>query len=203
VPACRFEHALKAYSYAYGLRFVSLRYFNATGADESGESGECHDPETHLIPLALEAASGLGPALEIYGEDYPTPDGTCIRDYIHVNDLAAAHVLALEYLADGGNSVELNLGTGKGHSVKEVLGAVEKIVGKVPANIVPRRSGDPAVLVADPTRAQRLLRWKAERSLEHSVSTAWNWMKTPGSKRIRKKSTLPGLMTQPAGMSKC
>jgi UDP-glucose-4-epimerase GalE len=185
-----FEHALKAYGRAYGLRFVSLRYFNAAGADESGEIGELHDPETHLIPLALEAAAGARPELEIYGDDYSTPDGTCIRDYIHVNDLAEAHALALDYLACGGRSIELNLGTGRGHSVQEVLRAIESIAGKVPTRVVPRRPGDPAVLVADPARAEYLLQWKANRSLEHSVKTAWNWMQTRRSKPIRSKSEL-------------
>jgi len=179
-----FEHALKAYSAAYGLRFVSLRYFNAAGADESGEIGELHNPETHLIPLALEAAAGTRPELEIYGDDYPTPDGTCIRDYIHVNDLAEAHVLALEYLAKGGEPVGLNLGTGMGHSINEVLRAVESVAGKVPTRIAPRRAGDPAVLVADPARARQLLHWKASRSLQHSVSTAWNWMRRRESNPI-------------------
>ena len=171
-----FEHALNAYSQAYGLRFAALRYFNAAGADESGEIGEFHDPETHLIPLALMAATGIRP-LEVYGNDYPTPDGTCIRDYIHVTDLAEAHALALEYLADGGTSVALNLGTGQGHSVMEVLATVEAITGRAPARRYgPRRPGDPPTLVADPTRAQQIFAWKARRSLMNIVETAWRWM---------------------------
>jgi UDP-glucose 4-epimerase len=123
--------------------------------------------------------------VEIYGDQYPTVDGTCVRDYIHVNDLAEAHVLALKYLEGGGTPVELNLGTGKGHSVKEVLRIVENVAGRAPARIVGQRIGDPAVLVADPTRAQQILGWKAKRSLEHSVSTAWNWMQRWRARRDR------------------
>lgn len=171
------ERALEAYDQAYGLRFASLRYFNAAGADESGEIGEMHQPETHLIPLALGAAAGTRPALEIFGGDYPTPDGTCLRDYIHVNDLAEAHVAALEYLDRDAGSIAVNLGTGSGTSVMELLSSVEKITGRaVPRRIVPRRAGDPPALVADPRRAESLLGWKAKRSLEQIVSTAWNWM---------------------------
>jgi UDP-glucose-4-epimerase GalE len=172
-----FERALEDYDRAYGLRFASLRYFNAAGADESGEIGELHDPETHLIPSALLAVKGKRAELELFGTDYPTPDGTCIRDYIHVNDLAEAHVLALKYLADGGDSVALNLGTGHGYSVKEVLDKVEEVTGReVPKRVAARRAGDPPVLVADPRRAEHLLRWKATRSLDGIVSTAWKWM---------------------------
>jgi UDP-glucose-4-epimerase GalE len=172
-----FEQALEAYDRAYGLRFASLRYFNAAGADESGEIGEMHEPETHLIPLALTATSDHAPQLEIFGEDYPTPDGTCIRDYIHVNDLAEAHVLALQHLASGGDSIAVNLGTGRGYSVKEVLNEVEQVTGRpVRRRIGPRRPGDPPELVADPHKAQALLRWKATRSLRDIVSTAWKWM---------------------------
>jgi UDP-glucose-4-epimerase GalE len=172
-----FERALEDYDRAYGLRFASLRYFNAAGADESGEIGELHDPETHLIPSALLAVKGKRAELELFGTDYPTPDGTCIRDYIHVNDLAEAHVLALKYLADGGDSVALNLGTGHGYSVKEVLDKVEEVTGReVPKRVAARRAGDPPALVADPRRAEHLLRWKATRSLDGIVSTAWKWM---------------------------
>ncbi len=124
-----FEHALEAYGAAYGLRYVSFRYFNAAGADESGKVGEMHSPETHLIPSAFEAIHGERPALEIFGEDYPTADGTCVRDYIHVNDLAEAHVLGLEYL-DHGNSTAMNLGTGRGNSVREVISTIERITGR-------------------------------------------------------------------------
>lgn len=172
-----FEQALEAYGRAYGFRYVSLRYFNAAGADESGEIGELHDPETHLIPLALSAAAGKGPELKVFGSDYPTPDGTCIRDYVHVNDLASAHVKALEHLAAGKNSFAANLGTGTGASVNEVITAVEKVTGKpVPRKIVPRRAGDPPALVANPARAQTLLEWEASRGLLDVVATAWNWM---------------------------
>ncbi len=171
------ERALEAYDQAYGLRFVSLRYFNAAGADDAGDIGEMHQPETHLIPLALQAAAGVRPELEILGADYPTPDGTCLRDYVHVSDLAEAHVAALEYLNQGATSIAVNLGTGRGTSVKEILDAVEKVTGKpVPRRIVPRRSGDPPTLIADPCRAESLLHWKAERSTEQIVSTAWKWM---------------------------
>jgi UDP-arabinose 4-epimerase len=171
-----FEHALEAYSKAYGLRFAALRYFNAAGADESAEIGEAHDPETHLIPLALEAVCGAR-SIEVFGRDYPTPDGTCVRDYIHVSDLADAHVLALEYLAGGGPSVALNLGTGQGHSVMEVLAAVETATGRSPNHRYgPRRPGDPPALVADPGRAAQVLGWKAQRSLGNIIETAWRWM---------------------------
>ena len=172
-----FEQALEAYGRAYGFGYVSLRYFNAAGADESGEIGELHDPETHLIPLALRAAAGKGPELKVFGGDYPTPDGTCIRDYIHVNDLASAHVKALEHLAAGKNTFAANLGTGTGASVNEVIAAVEKVTGKpVARKIVPRRPGDPPVLVANPAKAQALLEWRASRGLLDVVTTAWNWM---------------------------
>jgi UDP-glucose-4-epimerase GalE len=172
-----FEQALEAYDRAYGFRFASLRYFNASGADESGEIGELHEPETHLIPLALRAAAGLGPELQIFGSDYPTADGTCVRDYIHVNDLASAHVKALEYLAAGKESLAVNLGTGSGRSVKEVIAAVEDVTGKpVPHKMMPRRPGDPPELVANPAKAQAVLQWKAKYSLREIVATAWKWM---------------------------
>jgi len=175
VSKLAFEYALEAYDRAYALRFVSFRYFNASGADEGGQIGEMHNPETHLIPAAFEAIHGKRAVLEIYGEDYATPDGTCIRDYIHVNDLAEAHVLGLEHL-DGGKSAELNLGTGKGHSVREVISTIERISGReVPKRVSPRRPGDPAELVADSSRAEKLLKWKATRSLGDIVSTAWKW----------------------------
>jgi len=171
------EHALEAYDRAYGLRFSSLRYFNAAGADESGEIGELHDPETHLIPSALLAASGARGELEVFGTDYPTQDGTCVRDYVHVNDLADAHVLALERLANEGRSIAMNLGTGKGYSVTEVLQKVEEITGRrVPTRLSPRRPGDPPALVADNRSAAEVLRWTAARSLDDMVGTAWNWL---------------------------
>jgi len=171
-----FEQALEAYDRAYGFRFASLRYFNAAGADETGEIGELHEPETHLIPVAMRAAAGLGPELQVFGSDYPTPDGTSIRDYIHVNDLANAHLKALERLASGKESFAVNLGTGRGYSVLEVISAVEKVTGKpVPHKTVARRVGDPPALVANPAKAQALLGWKATRGLQDIVATAWNW----------------------------
>jgi UDP-glucose 4-epimerase len=172
-----FEHALDAYKTAYGLRYVAFRYFNASGADDSGEIGEIHDPETHLVPRILQVAAGMISEIEIFGTDYPTPDGTCIRDYIHVSDLAEAHVLGLEYLERGGDSTAMNLGTGTGHSVSEVLAAIEKIVGrKVNKKFGPRRPGDPPSLVADPSKAQAALKWKASRTLNQIVSSAWAWL---------------------------
>ena len=172
-----FEQALEAYDRAYGLRYASLRYFNAAGADEGGEIGELHDPETHLIPLALRAAAGLGPQLQVFGSDYPTPDGTCVRDYIHVNDLASAHVKALDHLAAGKDSIAVNVGTGEGYSVQQVISAVEEVTGKrVPHTIAPRRPGDPPALVANPAKAQSMLQWKATRGLREVVATAWNFM---------------------------
>jgi UDP-glucose 4-epimerase len=170
-----FEMALEAYSRAYGLKYVSFRYFNAAGADESGSIGEMHEPETHLIPLIFQAVQGKRAALEIFGDDYPTPDGTCIRDYIHVNDLAEAHVMGVEYLGKG-ESAAMNLGTGKGYSVHEVVSTVERVTGhKVPTQITPRRAGDPAELVADPVLAEQRLKWKARRSLDEIIETAWKW----------------------------
>jgi UDP-arabinose 4-epimerase len=181
-----FENALEAYARAYGLRSVRLRYFNAAGADESGETGELHDPETHLIPLALAASTGKGRELQIFGSDYPTPDGTCVRDYIHVNDLADAHVRALQFLErngernggeNAGDSLAINLGTGRGHSVLEVIKAAENATGHpVRRRMGPRRPGDPPVLVADPSKAQKVLGWTGQRNLADIVSSAWAWM---------------------------
>jgi UDP-glucose-4-epimerase GalE len=184
-----FENALQAYDRAYRLRSVRLRYFNAAGADESGETGELHDPETHLIPLALGASTSKGPELQIYGSDYPTPDGTCVRDYIHVNDLADAHVRALQYLErngereNQGDSLALNLGTGQGYSVLEVIQAAETATGRpVRRKMGPRRPGDPPVLVADPSKSQTVLGWTAKRNLTDIVSSAWTWMQTSSSR---------------------
>jgi len=172
-----FEQALEAYDRAYGFRYASLRYFNAAGADESGEIGELHDPESHLIPLALRAAAGQGPELQVFGSDYPTPDGTCIRDYIHVSDLADVHVKALDHLAADKPSFAANVGTGHGHSVQEVITMIKEITGKpVPHRMGPRRPGDPPALVADPRKAQELLQWKASRSLRDIIATAWKFM---------------------------
>jgi len=170
------EHALHWYQRAYGLRFAALRYFNAAGADPDGELGEDHDPETHLIPLAIEAARG-GKHLEIFGTDYPTPDGTAVRDYIHVQDLADAHVAALAKLGDGASRLFVNLGTGRGHSVREVIAAVEKVSGmKVAARESGRRAGDPPELVADARLAAEVLGWQARLpAIETIVAHAWRW----------------------------
>jgi UDP-glucose-4-epimerase GalE len=182
-----FENALEAYDRAYGLKFASLRYFNAGGADESGEIGELHDPETHIIPLALQAAAGIGPPLHIYGDDYKTPDGTCIRDYVHVTDLADAHVLALNRLSATSESFSLNLGHGGGYSVQQLLATVRTITGSaVPVSISARRPGDPPVLIADATRARQLLGWSAKRDLPEIVSTAWKWQQR-GQRFLRRE----------------
>jgi UDP-arabinose 4-epimerase len=162
---------------AHGLKHVSLRYFNAAGADVDGEIGEQHEPETHLIPLVLDAALGRRPQIDIFGIDYPTPDGSAIRDYIHVDDLAEAHVLALGHLERGGESVALNLATGEGHSVRDVIAAAERVTGRrIPRREAPKRPGDPPALVADPSRARTLLGWNARRSdLDSIIATAWAW----------------------------
>lgn len=168
------ERALGWYGGAYGLRFAALRYFNAAGADPEGEIGERHEPETHLIPLVIDAALGKRPSIDIFGTDYPTPDGTAIRDYIHVQDLVEAHVRALAYLEAGGESVALNLGTGRGHSVREVIKAAERASArKVVAREAPRRAGDPPALVADPRLAKETLGWSpAISDIETIVKTA-------------------------------
>ncbi|MGA9353562.1 MAG: UDP-glucose 4-epimerase GalE [Terriglobales bacterium] len=172
-----FENALEAYDRAYGMRSARLRYFNAAGADESGEIGELHDPETHLIPLALQASLPGDFALQVFGSDYPTPDGTCLRDYIHVNDLADAHVRALQHLEQGGESLAVNLGTGKGNSVLEVIHAAAAATGQpVRRTIGPRRPGDPPALIADPSKAKEVLGWTAQRNLTDIVNSAWNFM---------------------------
>jgi UDP-glucose-4-epimerase GalE len=172
------ERMLYWYGSAYGFRSVALRYFNAAGADPQGEIGEGHDPETHLIPLVIQATLGQRPRVEVYGTDYPTPDGTAIRDYIHVTDLADAHVLALKYLDGGGAATVMNLGTGKGYSVREVIAAVERSAEgrQVPFRDGPRRQGDPPSLVADPGRAGSVLGWRPKLSdLDTIVQTAWKW----------------------------
>ncbi len=177
------ERMLRDFDHAHGLRSVSLRYFNAAGADESGEIGEDHDPETHLIPLVIDAALGRRSHIEVYGDDYPTPDGSAIRDYIHVTDLAAAHVLALDYLGEGGETTALNLGTGNGHSVLEIIRAVERVSGrKVPMKIGPRRPGDPPELVADASLARRVLGWSPRYvSVDEVVRSAWRWHTRAGT----------------------
>ena len=171
------ERLLKDFGEAYDLAWMSLRYFNAAGADPAGEIGEAHAPETHIIPLALSAAGAGGEPLNVFGNDYPTADGTAVRDYIHVTDLAAAHVMALRHLNSGRESLALNFGTGQGHSVLEVIGAVERICGrKVPLRFGPRRPGDPPLMIADATKAQATLGWRPEfPELEAMVRTAWQW----------------------------
>jgi UDP-glucose-4-epimerase GalE len=162
---------------AYGLRSVSLRYFNAAGADPDAEIGEDHDPETHLIPLVLAAARD-GIPVSIFGDDYETPDGTCIRDYIHVMDIAAAHVAALDYLLNGKPSTAFNLANSRGYSVREVIAAAETVCGKsIMTAIAPRRAGDPAILIGQSERAQRELEWRPARSeLQVQVADAWKWL---------------------------
>lgn len=173
------EWMLADFARAYGISWAALRYFNAAGADPEGECGECHSPETHLIPRALMAVTGELEDFRVMGSDYPTPDGTCIRDYIHVSDLASAHVLAMERLRTGesGQGISLNLGTGTGFSVKEILHAVERITERcLPHTTGERRAGDPPVLVADGRHAQEILRWKSCQSrVDTIIEDAWNW----------------------------
>jgi UDP-glucose 4-epimerase len=161
------------------LRYVSLRYFNAAGADPEGRIGERHEPESHLIPLLLQAAAGKRKSVSLYGTDYPTPDGTCIRDYIHVEDLAEAHLLALRHLLDGGASDAFNCGYGHGHSVREVIDAAQKVTsGEIPIEVSPRRPGDPPVLVADSGKLKRQLQWSPRYDdLSCIIRTAWDWEK--------------------------
>ena len=164
---------------AHGLKYVALRYFNACGAKLSGEIGEAHSPETHLIPLILQVPLGQRKAISIFGDDYPTKDGTCVRDYIHVTDLAQAHILALDYLMAGRKSDVFNLGNGVGFTVKEVIDVARKVTGDaIPAEMAPRRSGDPAQLIASSEKAIKVLGWKPQYdSLETIVASAWNWHK--------------------------
>jgi UDP-glucose 4-epimerase len=172
-----FEGMMRAYDRAYGLRFVALRYFNAAGADPEADMGEDHRPESHLIPIVLQTALGLRPNLELYGTDYPTPDGTCIRDYIHVLDLAQAHLLAVKALAAGSPSQIFNLGNGQGYSNRQVIAVAEAVTGKkIPVKESPRRPGDPAILVASSERIKAELGWKPKfPKLESIVETAWRW----------------------------
>jgi UDP-glucose-4-epimerase GalE len=172
------ERMLADFGSAYGLRTISLRYFNAAGADPDGEIGEDHDPETHLIPLILEAAARRRPDITVYGTDYDTPDGTCIRDYVHVTDLATAHVLALKALAGGSQSACYNLGSGKGFSVREVIAMASSVTGReVPVKEGLRRPGDPPYLVANATRAEAQLGWKSQYDdLSTILKTAWLWL---------------------------
>ena len=172
-----FERVLRDFDMAYGIRSIALRYFNAAGADPAGRAGERHDPETHLIPIVLQHLSGHRPAIKLFGTDYPTPDGSCVRDYIHVSDLAEAHVLAVKALANAAATTALNLGVGHGYSVREVIATAEQVTG-LKANVVEegRRAGDPPVLVADPSRARTVLGWAPRHtSLGSIVGDAWKW----------------------------
>ena len=173
------ERMLADFARAYGISWTALRYFNAAGGDPDGETGERHNPETHLIPRALMALDGKLPDFYVMGDDYPTPDGTCIRDYIHIRDLASAHIKAVERLVNGnaGEGLAMNLGTGSGLSVKQILDAIEKVTGrKLPYTMGPRRAGDPPSLVADASRAFEVLGWKPEHSsVEEIIRDAWNW----------------------------
>lgn len=170
------EKMLEDFDTAYGLKSVALRYFNASGADDSGEIGESHTPETHLIPLVLQAAAGKRPSISVFGTDYPTPDGTCVRDYVHVNDLARAHILALEKMAKENQSLRYNLGSGNGQSVAELITQAKEVTGvDFKVEYKGRRAGDPAVLVADSAKATRELDWKPQYDLKQIIQTAWNW----------------------------
>ncbi len=174
------EHALKNIAPAEGLSFAAFRYFNAAGAAEDGSIGEDHDPETHLIPLAIDAAKGKRPALMIFGTDYPTPDGTCLRDYVHVDDLARAHIAVFDHLDTPGTQLFYNLGTGQPNSVREIIDAVEKVSGKtVPVQEGERRAGDPPSLYADSSKARSELGWQVKfDSIDSIVETAWLWHST-------------------------
>ncbi len=170
------EGLLKWSDAAYGIKYAALRYFNAAGANTDVDIGEDHSPETHLIPIVLQCALGKRDHVGIYGDDYPTADGTCVRDYIHVRDLANAHLLALEYLDKGGQSGSFNLGSGDGFSVKEIIETARKVTGKaIPAVTEPRRAGDPSILIASNHKAGEVLGWKPERGLEEIITDAWNW----------------------------
>lgn len=173
------EKMFKWVAEAHGLRYVSMRYFNACGADENGIIGEAHNPESHLIPIILQVPNGKRETISIYGTDYDTPDGTCIRDYIHVTDLAQAHILAVKYLYNGGKSDIFNLGNGVGYSVREVIETARKVTGRpIPVTEASRRAGDPARLVASSEKAKRILGWKpVHNCLEEIIASAWNWHK--------------------------
>ncbi len=172
------EKILHDFERAYGLKYVALRYFNAAGADALGSIGESHDPETHLIPIVLQTALGLREKVLIFGNDYPTRDGTCIRDYVHVEDLAEAHLLALEFLLKENRSEIVNLGTGNGNSVSEIIDLAREITSrKIPSEVTERRPGDPAILVADNQKAKRLLSWQPRYNIKEIISSAWQWHK--------------------------
>ncbi len=170
------EKILKDYDAAYGLKSAVLRYFNAAGADDSGTIGEAHEPESHLIPIVLQAAKGVRESIKVFGTDYPTKDGTCVRDFVHVNDLSSAHILALQRMLKLNVSDNFNLGSGSGFSVKEVIETAQKITGRtIKIDYAPRRAGDPAVLVADSAKAAKVLGWQIYYNLDKIISTAWKW----------------------------
>jgi UDP-glucose 4-epimerase len=170
------ERILHWYGLSHGLRSVSLRYFNAAGASVDHRIGEDWRQSLNLIPLVMKATLGKGPPVRVFGDDYPTPDGTCIRDYIHVEDLADAHVKALDYLAAGGSSTALNVGTGSGSSVMEVINATERLTGRsVPWQAAPRRAGDPVAIYADPARSAEVLGWQPQHGLDDIIASAWEW----------------------------
>ncbi len=172
------ENMLDDYDKAYGLKAICFRYFNAAGADPDGEVGEAHNPETHLIPLVLDAAIGRKECVKIYGDDYPTKDGTCIRDYIHVNDLAEAHILGLKFLFEQSKSEKFNLGSGEGYSVREIIDTVKEVTKKDLKVVVgSRREGDPAILIADSQKAKKMLGWEIKFNLQDIIKTAWDWHK--------------------------
>lgn len=182
------EDILADYDRAYGLKSVCLRYFNAAGAHPNGDLGERHEPETHLIPIALEVALGMRPHLAIYGDDYDTPDGTCIRDYVHVADLCQAHLLALQTLREGSGSLKVNLGNGQGFSVREVVDAVQRVTGRsIPVQVCERRPGDPARLIADSRLAKKELGWKPQYvDLDEIVATAWAFARARAGSMIQR-----------------
>lgn len=174
------EQVLSDFDASSGMKYAALRYFNAAGADFDAGIGESHEPEPHLIPIVLQVALGKREQVSIFGDDYQTPDGTCIRDYIHVNDLADAHIRALEYLNNGNDSTIINLGTGNGYSVKEIIESAERVTGKkIKSVIAPRRAGDPAILIADNKKAREVLGWNPKYGLDEIISSAWKWHQNP------------------------
>lgn len=187
------EQLLRDYAAAHGLRSAALRYFNAAGADPSGRIGEAHEPESHLIPLAIAAAQGLRPALQVFGDDYDTADGTCIRDYVHVDDLADAHIRALAWLTGEAGHHTFNLGNGTGYSVRQVIDTVERVTGlTVPTIVAPRRAGDPPALVGDSTKARQVLGWQPRfAALDDIVESAWRWHGKATERSAGSRPTLP------------
>jgi UDP-arabinose 4-epimerase len=194
------ERMLADYGRAFGFRSLALRYFNAAGADPDGELGECHDPEPHFVPRVLRVAAGLEPSIEINGTDYPTPDGTCVRDYVHVHDLAAGHVLALQGVLDGGITGALNLGTGRGSSLMEIVRIAKQVTNReIVVRFGPRRAGDPAYAVADASRAAQLLRWTPAYTDMHEIlAHAWKWISGQPAKM---RETSSPLLTAAAPLS--